>query len=199
MGTVEDIGLRSTRIRTLDRTVVAVPNGQLAAISIENFALRDRIWFRHTLQLRYETAADQLRYVLAQIRTLLYEHPKVDTASARTRFIGFGKSSLDLEVFAYVLETEYAAFLHVQEDLLLHIMEIVEASGSSLAFPSQVTYVTRDAGLDAGKAEEAAATVRRWREQGELPFPDFSSEKIAEINNRLEYPPPFSAQRKGSQ
>jgi MscS family membrane protein len=199
MGTVEDIGLRSTRIRTLDRTVVAVPNGQLATVSIENFTLRDRVWFHHTLQLRYETATDQLRYILVQIRELLYKHEKVDSTSARVRFVGFGKSSLDLEVFAYVLETEYAAFLHVQEDLLLHIMDIIAASGSSLAFPSQVTYVTRDAGLDAGKAEEAAATVRRWREQGELPFPDFAPETIAEINNRLEYPPPFSAQRKGSQ
>jgi MscS family membrane protein len=61
MGTVEDIGLRSTRIRSLSRTVIAVPNGQLAAENIENFSLRDKFWFRHLIGLRYETSADQLR------------------------------------------------------------------------------------------------------------------------------------------
>ena len=195
-GTVEDVGLRSTYIRTLDRTLVAVPNGQLALMSLENFTMRDKIWFHHTLQLRYETASDQLRYILAEIRKLLYEHPKVESSSARVRFIGFGKSSLDLELFAYVLETDYASFLPIQEDLLLHIMEIVETSGSGFAFPSQTTYVAQDAGLDAAKSEQAIAKVRQWREQGELPFPDFSLETIAEINNSLEYPPRDSTLRK---
>jgi MscS family membrane protein len=194
-GTVLEIGLRSTRIQTLDRTVVSIPNGQLAVMSLENFTLRDKIWFHHTLQLRYETASDQLRYVLAEIRKMLYGHPKVESSSARVRFIGLGKSSLDLEVFAYVMETEYESFLHIQEDLLLRIMEIVEASGSGFAFPSQITYVARDAGLDGAKSQHAIAAVREWREQGELPFPDFSRPTIARIDNRLEYPPPGSAQR----
>ena len=144
IGTVENIGLRSTRIRTLKRTVVSVPNGQLAVMSLENFAMRDKIWFHHTLRLRYETTADQLRYILAEIRKMLYEHSKVESPSARIRLKGFGNSSLDLEVFAYVLETEYEPFLHVQEDLLLRIMDIVEASGSGFAFPSQTTYIARD-------------------------------------------------------
>ena len=189
-GTVEDVGLRSTRIRTLDRTVVSVPNGQLAVMSLENFTLRDKIWFHHTLQLRRETTSDQLRYILAELRKMLYEHPRVESSSARVRFIGFGNSSLDLEVFAYVLETENASFLHIQEDLLLRIMEIIEASGSGFAFPSQTSYVAQDAGLDTAKSQQAMAMVRQWREQGELPFPDFSPETIADINNRLEYPSP---------
>ena len=118
-GTVEDIGIRSTRIRTLDRTVVSVPNGQLAAMSLENFAMRDRIRFHHTVGLARQTTADQLRSVLAEIRRLLDAHPKVESTSARTRFIRFSGSSLDLEIFAYVLETDQAAFLAIQEELLL--------------------------------------------------------------------------------
>ncbi len=114
--------------------------------------MRDKIWFHHTLQLRYETASDQLRYILAEIRKMLYGHPKVESASARVRFIGFGNSSLDLEVFAYVLETDYGIFPSIQEDLLLRIMEIVEASGSGFAFPSQITYLATDAGIDAEKS-----------------------------------------------
>jgi MscS family membrane protein len=195
IGTVENIGLRSTRIRTLNRTVVAVPNGQLALMSLENFAMRDKIWFHHTLQLRYETTADQLRYILAEIRKMLYGHPKVESSSARIRFIGFGDSSLNLEVFAYVLETEYGSFLHIQEDLLLRIMDIIEASGSGFAFPSQTTYVARDSGIDAEKSRKATETVRQWREQGNLPFPDFSPETISEIDGKIEYPPQDSALR----
>jgi MscS family membrane protein len=124
---------------------------------------------------------------------MLYKHPKVETASARVRFIGFGNSSLNLEVFAYVVEKDYGTFLHIQEDLLLRIMDIVEGSGSGFAFPSQTTYLAQDAGMDAGKTQEAILKVRQWREKGELPFPDFSPETIAEINNRLEYPPAESA------
>jgi len=196
LGTVENIGLRSTRIRTLKRTVVSVPNGQLAVMSLENFTMRDKIWFHHTLHLRYETTADQLRYILAEIRKMLYEHSKVESHSARIRFTGLGNSSLDLEVFAYVLEREYEPFLHVQEDLLLRILDIIEASGTGIAFPSQTTYIGKDAGLDAEKSQKAIETVRQWREQGKLPFPDFSPETISEIDSKIEYPPPGSALRK---
>jgi MscS family membrane protein len=195
-GTVLTVGLRSTRVRTLARTVVAIPNGQLATMSLENFSLRDKIWFRHTLGLRYETTVEQLRCILAEIREMLFGHPKVESASARVRFIGFGTSSLDMEVFAYVLETDYGAFLAIQEDLLLRIMDIVAGSGSGLAFPSQTTYLAQDGGIDAGKKQEASLKVREWREKGELPFPDFSPETIAKIDNQLEYPPPDSAQGK---
>jgi MscS family membrane protein len=195
LGTVENIGLRSTRIRTLKRTVVSIPNGQLALMSLENFAMRDKTWFHHTLHLRYETTADQLRYVLAEIRKMLYGHSKVESASARIRFVRFGNSSLDLEVFAYVLEREYEPFLHIQEDLLLRIIDIVEASGSGFALPSQTTYLAGDVGLDGAKSQKAIETVRQWREQCKLPFPNFSPETISEMDSKIEYPAPDSALR----
>jgi MscS family membrane protein len=196
LGTIEDIGLRSTRIRTLDRTVVSVPNGQLAAMSLENFSHREKIWFHPKLRLRCETSADQLRYVLAEIRRLLYEHPKVETGSARIRFVGFGNSSLDLEIFAYVPEADYGRFLEIQEDLLLRMMDVVEQSGTGFAFPCQTTYIARDPGLDHDKSQAAMAQVRLWRERRDLPFPDYPPERIAEMENRLEYPPPESAHRR---
>lgn len=194
-GTVEDIGLRSTRIRTPDRTLLSVPNGYLSSISVENFGVRDKIWFHPTIQLRYETSADQLRHVLAEVRRLLYAHPRVETKSARIRFVKLGASSLDLEIFAYVLATDYAVFLEIQEDLLLCIMDIVEKSGTSLAFPSHIAYVTQDRGLDTEKTQTAIARVRQWRAEKELPFPNFSPDRIAEMTDTLPYPPPDSAVR----
>jgi MscS family membrane protein len=165
MGTIEDIGLRSTRVRTLDRTVVTVPNGQLASMTVENYASRERIWFRHVIGLRYETTADQLRYVLSEIRVLLQEHSKVESGTARVRFIRFGGSSLDLEVFAYVLLADFAAFLEVQEELLLCIMDIIERAGTGIAFPSQTTYLAKDSGFDAEKSRAVVEQVRRRREE----------------------------------
>jgi MscS family membrane protein len=188
-GTVEHIGLRSTQIRTLNRTVVSIPNGQLSSISIENFTLRDRFLFRHTLNLRYETATDQLRYLLAQIRELLYQHPRVDSATARIRFVGLGPSSLDAEIFAHVMETSQESFLAVQEDLLLRIMDLVESSGSGFAFPSQTLYMSKDEGLDEKKSCEAVEAVHRWRDEGELPFPDHSPARVSKLKNMFEYPP----------
>ena len=160
LGTVEEIGLRSTRIRTLNHTLLTVPNGQLASMVVENYASRDRIWFRHVIGLRYETSADQLRYVLAEIRTLLQEHPKVESSTARVRLIRFANSSLELEVFAYVLLADFADFLGIQEELLLHIMDIVERAGTGIAVPTQTTYLTRDSRLDAKKKELVIAQVR---------------------------------------
>jgi MscS family membrane protein len=191
-GTVESIGLRSTRIRTLERTVVSIPNGNLATQNLENYGIRDKFWFRPTLALRYETQADQLRYVLAEIRRMLYEHPKVENDAARIRFARFGNSSLDLDVFAYVRSSDMAGFLEVQEDLLLRIMDIVERSGTGFAFPSSTTYLARDAGLDKDKTQEAIGAVKRWREQDELPFPNFHPSRISGFENRIEYPPPGS-------
>jgi MscS family membrane protein len=194
-GVVEDIGLRSTRIRTPDRTVVSIPNGQTAAVNLENFGVRDKIWFRPTIGVRYETTAEQLRYVLAEIRQMLYAHPMVETHSARIRLVRFGASSLELEIFAYVVTSDYTTFLEVQEDLLLRIMNIIQASGTAIALPSSTTYLARDRGLDREKAQAAIATVKRWREDHDLPFPDCRPDRIAEIENRLEYPPADSALR----
>lgn len=198
MGTVEDIGLRSTRIRTLSRTVIAVPNGQLAAENIENFTVRDKFWLRHLIGVRYETSADQLRYLLAGIRSMLYSHPKVERDGARIRFVGFGGSSLDLEIFAYVRATEMPEFLAIQEDLLLRIMDIIARAGTGIAFPSQTTYLAKDTPLDAQKTEEAANQVRQWRERGELPFPDFRPDQADHLGEPIEYPPPGSSLRSGA-
>jgi MscS family membrane protein len=135
LGTVEDIGMRSTRIRTVDRTLVSVPNGQLITMSVENFSLREKILFRHRIQLGYETTPDQLRSVLGEIRALLSAHPKLEGQTARANLSAFRDYSLEVEIFAYVLETSYEAFLALQEELLLRIMEIVGASGARFALP----------------------------------------------------------------
>jgi MscS family membrane protein len=161
VGTIEEIGLRSTRIRTLDRTLVSVPNAEFAGLQLENFARRDRIWLQATLGLRYETTPDQLRSVLQKIGDLLREHPRVDPDPARIRFVGFGAYALECEIFAYIRTADQGEFLAIREELLLAIMDAVEASGTAFAFPSQTIYMGRDTGLDGAKRDAAEAQGTR--------------------------------------
>jgi MscS family membrane protein len=193
VGTVEDISFRSTRIRTTERTELSIPNGTLSTINIENLTRRDKILFNPTIGLRYETSADQLRYVLAECRKLLYEHPKVETASARIRFAGFLESSLSLEVFSYVLTKDFAEFTAIREDLLLRMMDIVKEAGTDFAFPSRIVYLGKDSGVNTERATEAAKQVERWREEKQLPFPDYAQTEISQFRDTIPYPDPASA------
>jgi MscS family membrane protein len=135
VGTITHIGLRSTRIRTLDRTVVSVPNGQFSAMELENFTARDKIWFHQTLSLRRDTTAQQLRQVLASAREVLKQNPKAEIGDIPVRFVGIGQYSLDVEIFAYVRTADFDEFLGVQQDLLLDLMRAVERAGAGLAVP----------------------------------------------------------------
>ena len=162
-------------------------------MNVENLSRRDKILFTTKLGLRYETSPDQMRYVLAQVRRLLYEHPKVETQGARSRFVAFDASALTMEIFCYVLTRDDSEFLAIREDLLLRIMDIVDAAGTGFAFPSQTVYLGRDTGIDKQKAELAAQEVQKWRDEHQLPFPDFTPADISEISNSLPYPQPGSA------
>lgn len=189
LGTVEEIGLRSTRVRTLARTVVSVPNAEFSNLQLDNLERRDKFWFHPKLRLRYETTPDQLRCVLVEVRKLLYGHPRVDNGGARIRFRGFGDFSLDLEIFAYVLAQDYASHLEVVEDLSLRIMEIVATAGTSFALPSQTTYIEEGSSLPPEAAKAAEERVQGWREKNELFLPSFPSEAIDALRGSVDYPP----------
>jgi MscS family membrane protein len=138
-GTVEDIGLRSTRIRTLDRTLVTVPNGSFSAMTLENFDRRDKMLFHFTLNLRRDTTPDQMRSLLPSITRLLKELPKVESGSLPVRFVGIGSYSLDVELFVYITTINGDEFLKIQQDLLLAIMDAVQDAGTALALPTQAS------------------------------------------------------------
>lgn len=192
IGTVEHIGLLSTRIRSLERTLVTVPNAELSEIKLENYAMRDQRLLKTVLQLRYETTPEQLRCVLARLRELLLSHPKVLPDPARVRLIGYGNFSKDVEVFAYLDCQDQNTFLAIQEDVLLRMEEIIVQAGSGFAFPSQTTYLSRDSGLDRERARQAEAWTQRSRETGTLPFPEFAPQQRERLAGTLEYPPPGS-------
>lgn len=188
-GTVEDIGMRSTRLRTARRTVVTIPNGDFSSQRIENFSRREKYLFNHTIGLRYETTPDQMRWLLVELRNLLYAHPKVSPDPARVRFVKMDINSLNLEFFAYILTPTFDEFLEVQEDLMLRIMETVSRGGAAFAFPSQTVYNADDIMPSQASVRAAEDQVRQWRESGNLQLPKFDTDHIDKIRNTIEYPP----------
>jgi len=141
IGIVEDIGLRSTRIRTDERGLISVPNGSLATANVENLSARDKMRVFCKVGLRYETSRVQLERVLTQVSTMLREHPRVESSTAWIRLARLAESALELEMQAYVLTRDYDDYTAVRENLLLRVMDIVEGCGTSLAFPSQTVYL----------------------------------------------------------
>jgi MscS family membrane protein len=192
VGRVEAIGLRSTKIRRIDRTLITIPNAEFSQKNIVNLSACDRMLFTTTLGLRYETSDDQLRYVLVELRKLLHGHPMAIHTSddpIRVRFTGFGDYSLNVAIRAYIRTRNFNEFLAIQEDLLLRMFSIIEQAGTGFAFPSRTLYHTRDGGLDEEKQQSAEKQVREWSAAYELPFPEFSDEQRKAFANTLDYPP----------
>jgi len=162
-GTVDSIGLRSTRIRTLDRTILSVPNGQISNAGIETISARDMFWLHHFVGLTYSTTPAQMRTVIENVEKMLNDHPSVDRTTVRVRFLRFSPSSLDIEIFAYVFAADWNKFLDVQQECLLRIMEIVERAGSEIALPSQTLHVADRGGSEPGAAQVARVLQSRDR------------------------------------
>jgi MscS family membrane protein len=141
MGTVEAVGLRSTRIRTLDRTIVSMPNGKLADMKIETFGERDRVRLHTMLNLVYSTTAAQMREVVAGIEAVLRAHADTYKDEIVVRFRALGASSLDIEVMTWYAGTDFARFRDWRQEMLLAFMTVVETAGTRFAFPSQTLHI----------------------------------------------------------
>lgn len=139
-GTVEDVGLRSTRVRTPDNTVVSIPNSEFSQMQLENFAERKKMLFKAILALRYDTTADQITRIRERILALLDATGMVGT-DRHVCLINFGTYALEIEVFAYLLTADNDLFLAKREELLLQIMDIVRTEGTDFALPSQMLYM----------------------------------------------------------
>jgi MscS family membrane protein len=145
VGNVEAIGLRSTRIRTADRTLVTLPNGRLADMRIENFTVRDRMRVHCVLGLEFGTSPETIRAVLAGIEGVLLAHPKIWSELVQVRFTTIGATSLDISVSAWFLVNDPDQLLVVRQELMFAFLEQVEACGARFAFPTQTVHLVREA------------------------------------------------------
>jgi MscS family membrane protein len=141
VGTVESIGLRSTRIRTLDRTLISIPNGKLAELRLETFAVRDRLRFACALGLVFETTEQQMRAVLAGLERVLRAHPQLWPEGVTVRFKEIGAFSLNLEINAWFDTTNWDEFMLIREATLLSFLRVIEEAGTRLALPARSVHL----------------------------------------------------------
>ena len=145
-GVVEEIGLRSTRVRTFAKTVVSIPNQSLANATVENHSLMPKRRIKFTLGVTYASSVDQVKELVTAIEAYLRGNPDIDQEFMLVKFTEFNDSSLDLFIYCFTASTDWTKHLSVRQDVNLKIMELVEERGMSIAFPTQTVHLVEDSG-----------------------------------------------------
>ncbi|MEZ4484027.1 MAG: mechanosensitive ion channel family protein [Syntrophotaleaceae bacterium] len=140
-GTVEEIGFRSTKIRTFSKTLITVPNNIIANLSVDNISRMPKRRIKLTVGVTYETSPEQMRRAVEAIRELLRTHPAIDQDFFLVNFTEFNASSLDILVYCFTRTTVWGEYLDARQDVCLQIMDILEAHGMEIAFPSRSIYL----------------------------------------------------------
>ena len=191
---VEEIGLRSTRLRRWDGNLISVPNAKFAEYSLDNYDDVRDVFIRRSLRLPLDTTPDQLRYLLIRLREMLIAHPKAKWPDVR--LANFGESFILVELRCYADTTAWTEYRAIREDVLLRAMEIIHEAGTVLAMPAQMTYFSRAQRPDEETQRAREEQVRAWRESGELPFPGMTTQREEELAGTLDFPPRGSAMYK---
>jgi MscS family membrane protein len=171
VGTVDDIGLRSLKLRTLDQNLLVVPNGLLAQMQFENMKARPKLLLRQNFSLRIETQVEQLRFVLNGVQRMPDEDPAIESESSRLRVTNFAGAAFELELFAFAKTGDFREFTGIRQEIILKIAGIVEAAGTRFAAPTRLTYQSTDPGVDAERANDIVRHVTELRASDALPFP----------------------------
>jgi len=156
-GTVEEVGFRSTKIRTFAKTLISVPNSVITNMAIDNFSRMPKRRIKLSVGVTYETTPEKMREAVTRIRAMLTSHPAIDQEFFLVNFTDFGASSLDIMVYCFTRTTVWGEYLEAREDVCLKIMEILEDLGLEIAFPSRSIYLrgNQDDLLPAPAAEPA--------------------------------------------
>lgn len=195
LGTIESIGLRSTRVRTLERSLITIPNSEFANMEIDNLERRDKRRMEHVLRLRSETTLAQLRVLIVNLRRLLLQHPIIEEDPVRVRLMGVGEYSININLMAYISCRDHEEFMAVQEDILFSVLTQVDSIGAKIAHSTQYQLVDVNANDNEEQKRKAEQVVAQWHEEQAFPFPDFSFEYKYEIKNTIMYPAVTSAVR----
>jgi MscS family membrane protein len=140
-GVVEEVGFRSTKIRTFNKSLISVPNSMIANMPIDNITLSNKRRIRMTIGVTYDATTLQLRNLTARIRSLLNQHPGIDGDGVQVSFTDFGASSLDILIQCFTITPNWNEYMDVREEVCLQIMEVLEELGLSFAFPSRTVFL----------------------------------------------------------
>ncbi len=140
-GTVEDIGWRLTRIRTFDKRPLYIPNATFTQISVENPSRMYNRRIKETIGIRYDDAG-KMRVIIDRVKAMLQAHPEIDTSQTLiVNFNSFAASSLDFFIYTFTKTTDWVKYHEIKQDVLLKVLEIIEAQGAECAFPTSTVHV----------------------------------------------------------
>ncbi|MEP5322734.1 mechanosensitive ion channel family protein, partial [Marinobacter alexandrii] len=188
VGVVEEIGLRSTQIRTINRTLLVVPNSVFSSVEVENLSSRDRIRYYPNLQLQMADV-DQLRLILGKLRELLLAHPMVLQETVSVRLEKIEAATAVIRIDSGITTTDFQEYLAVAEDLNLHIIELVHNAGAIFSGAGQVLQLRDFHQASEEKMNEVESILSDWREKDAFPFPDIADDKKLALKGTLDYPP----------
>lgn len=143
-GEVVDINFRSTKVRAVDNSIYILTNSTVSSATINNATLRNKRLYRFTLGVTYDTTRPQLEKLMADLDAMLKASPDTYEDTAFVRMTGFGDSSINLMVSAYLRTADLGVFLRMQNDLNLNIMDVMKADGVDFAFPSTTVYLAKE-------------------------------------------------------
>ena len=143
-GIVEEIGMRSTKIRTLSKTLASIPNKTVASTKIDNFAEMTKRKVTQTIGVTYDTTADQMEHAIKEIKELILTNDDIDDDFILVRFNDFGDSSLNISIIYFTKVIDYDGHLAVKEKINLDIMRKLVELGLSMAFPSRTVYIVNE-------------------------------------------------------
>lgn len=189
VGTVEEIGLRSTSIRTLNRTLVSIPNSVFSSDEVENFSARDRIRYFRNVRL-LTNGPDQIRVVLAKMREVFYSHPMVYPETVSVRLDDIDETAARVRLDAGIRTTDFQEYLAAAEDINLRFIQIVKDAGAALSGEGQLRILRQEADDTGDQNQYVKDMLALWREQDRTPFPDFSDQQIGAMHNSIDYPKP---------
>jgi MscS family membrane protein len=162
-GTVEDVGFRSTRIRTADNSLISIPNNSVVNATVENLSLRRMRRQRFLIQVTYDTSREKLEELMAGIKQLITDHPLTNKTNFNVRFNDFGESSLNILIYFHLETTDYSAELEAREEILLQIMDLAKQLGIDFAFPTRTLVIETPSEPDADLSRAAISAVQGQR------------------------------------
>jgi MscS family membrane protein len=158
-GTVEDVGFRSTRIRTPDNSLISIPNNNVVNATVENLSLRGMRRQRFLIQVTYDTPREKLEELMAGIKQLITDHPLTNRTNFNVRFNDFAEGSLNILVYFHIETTDYSAELAAREDILLRIMDLAKQLGIDFAFPTRTLLIETSSEPDAELTRAVVGSV----------------------------------------
>jgi MscS family membrane protein len=142
-GVVEKVGFRSTRLRTLEKSYVTLPNRKMIDSELDNLSLRTFRRANFTVGLTYSTTPEQMSEIVREVQDYIDSHPNTNQ-EGKVRFHDFGASSLEIMVLFFVDTMDWSTYLDVKQEILYKIMEIVKRYGADFAFPSTSVYIEKN-------------------------------------------------------